>query len=190
MDSKSKIYGAILILTIALSAQGAHGAEIEDVFFADSVTIDDTKLSARGVGLFRYLGFIKAYVGVLYVEEGKSTQDVLTNTAKRLEVEYFHAIKGEAFGPATHKVIAQNTDAATLERLRSRIDAHNALYVDVQPGDRYALTYMPGKGTELSLNGRPSGTIEGADFASALYAMWLGEKPMNKSFKRQLLESQ
>lgn len=50
------------------------------------------------------------------------------------------------------------------------------------------MTYVPGKGTELTLNGDPLGTIEGADFAAALYAMWLGDKPMNQSFKRQLLE--
>lgn len=70
----------------------------------------------------------------------------------------------------------------------NRIDKHNALYRDVQPKDRYSLTYLPGKGTELALNGEPLGTIEGADFARALYAMWLGDKPMNASFKRQLLD--
>jgi chalcone isomerase-like protein len=116
-------------------------------------------------------------------------EGVLSDAAKRLEVEYFHAIKGEDFGMATNKVIAQNSDVLTLESLRPRIDAHNAFYMDVQPGDHYALTYMSGRGTELALNGRPLGTIEGADFASALYAMWLEEKPMNKSFNRQLLES-
>jgi hypothetical protein len=104
-----------------------------------------------------------------------------------LEVEYFHAIKGEDFGPATNKVMAQNVDKETFERLRPRVEKHNALYKDVQPGDRYSLTYIPGKGTELKLNGSPLGTIEGADFAAALYAMWLGDKPMNKSFKQQLL---
>jgi hypothetical protein len=66
---------------------------------------------------------------------------------------------------------------------------HNALYSDVQPGDRYSLTYIPGRGTELALNGEPIGMIQGADFAAAIYAMWLGEKPMNKSFKRQLMGS-
>lgn len=31
------------------------------------------------------------------------------------------------------------------------------------------------------------GFIKGADFASALFSMWLGEFPMNESFKKQLL---
>ena len=59
---------------------------------------------------------------------------------------------------------------------------------DVQKGDRYALTYVPGAGTTLALNGRPLGTIEGADFAAALFTIWLGTKdPMDASFRLALL---
>ena len=186
---KKKFKNEIIILSIlsVLIVNSVWGAEVDEIFFEDSVVVDDTRLSKRGTGLYRYLGVIKAYVGALYVEDGKSTEDVLADTAKRLVLEYFHAIKGEDFGPATNKLIAQNTDAKTLAKLRSRIEEHNALYNDIMPGDRYSLTYVPGKGTELALNGKPIGRIAGADFASALYAMWLGRNPMNSSFKRQLL---
>ena len=77
--------------------------------------------------------------------------------------------------------------AAAIERLRPRIDYHNNLYVDVKPGDRYALTYIPGLGTELALNGRPVGIIEGADFAAALFSLWLGKYPYDERFKKALL---
>lgn len=180
---------AICFIALLLLSNLAYGAEVEDVVFEESVTVEGRTLSVRGAGLFRYLGVIKAYVGVLYVEEGTPTEDVLSDTAKRLEIEYFHAIKGEDFGPATNKIIVKNTDPETLEQLRPKIDAHNALYRDVQPGDRYSLTYIPGRGTELALNGEPIGIIKGADFAAAIYAMWLGDKPMSKSFKRQLMRS-
>ena len=83
--------------------------------------------------------------------------------------------------------MAQNTDAETLKKLQPRILKHNTFYTDVNPGDRYSLTYIPGKGTELAKNGTPVGIIEGADFASVIYAIWLGQKPINRSFKRQLL---
>jgi hypothetical protein len=78
-------------------------------------------------------------------------------------------------------------DLETYIQLRSRIDYHNSLYEDVQPGDRYSLTYIPGKGTELALNGEPKGTIEGADFAAAVFSIWLGPEPINESFKRHIL---
>ena len=48
-----------------------------------------------------------------------------------------------------------------------RIDRMNRHYRDIKPGDRYALTFIPGRGTELSLNGTALVTIEGDDFAAA-----------------------
>ena len=90
-------------------------------------------------------------------------------------------------GPATYKRLARSHDPQEIERLKTRIDYHNSLYVDVAPGDRYALTYLPGVGTELSLNGRPLGVIEGSDFAAAIFSLWLGETPFDGRFKNDLL---
>jgi nicotinate-nucleotide pyrophosphorylase len=84
-------------------------------------------------------------------------------------------------------MISKNIDTQTFQRIRPQIDHHNSLYEDVQPGDRYSLTYIPGRGTELALNGKIKGIIKGADFASALFSMWLGKFPMNEPFKKQLL---
>ena len=179
----------LLVMALSLSGMSAGGAEIQGVLFKDSITIDGTALQIRGTGLFRFMRVIKAYVGALYMLVGTPSDSVLTDTPKRLEIEYFHAIKVEDFGSASNKVMAQNVNPEEFERLKPRLDRQNALYRDVQPGDRYSLRYVPGKGTELALNGEPLGVIQGADFASALYAMWLGEKPMNTSFKRQLLGS-
>ena len=176
-----------VISAVLLFAINVPAAEIEGVVFQDSITVDGQELPVRGTGIFRYLVFIKAYVGVLYMPDDVSSERVLADVPKRLELEYFHPIKGEDFGAATNKILAQNLDAETLGRLMPRVERHNALYRDVKPGDRYALTYVPGKGTELALNGEVLGTIEGEDYASAIYAMWLGDNPMNKSFKQQLM---
>lgn len=62
------------------------------------------------------------------------------------------------------------------------------LDVEIRSANQYySLTYIPGKGTALALNGEPKGLIEGADFAAAVFSIWLGPKPMNKSFKKQIL---
>ena len=70
---------------------------------------------------------------------------------------------------------------------RPSLDRINALYRDVKPGDRYSLTYLPGRGTELALNGEPLGLIAGSDFASAYFSIWLGPKPLDAALKAQLL---
>jgi hypothetical protein len=175
-----------LSLLFFICTSFAYGAEVEGIKFDDTYAVEDNSMRLTGAGLLRYWGF-KAYTGALYLEEGASVDDVLADKAKRIELEYFRAIKGKDFGPATDKSIAKNVDAATYDRLRPRIDYHNSLYEDVQPGDRYSLTYIPGRGTELALNGQPKGLIEGADFAAAIFSIWLGPKPINNSFKKQIL---
>ena len=185
---KQNTVGKIILSTfiVGLFAIPIRAAQVEGISYSDSYFVDNTKLRLTGAGLLRYWGF-KAYTGALYLEDGASIDDVLSDTAKRIELEYFRSIKGKDFGPATNESIAKNVDPKTFERLRPQIDFHNSLYEDVQPGDRYSLTYIPGRGTELALNGEPKGLIEGADFAAAVFSIWLGSKPINESFKKQIL---
>jgi hypothetical protein len=187
IQSKLKLLAVVLgTLSFAMPASSSDAAEIDGAFFNDSLAVDNTTLKLTGTGLFRYWGF-KAYVGAFYLEAGVSIDEALSDRAKRIELQYKRSIKGKDFGPATDKSIAKNIDPVTVKRLRPRIDYHNSLYEDVQAGDRYALTYIPGRGTELALNGVPKGMIEGADFAAAVFSIWLGPKPLNQSFKRQIL---
>ena len=174
----------LIVLTQPLTA-GA--AEIADVEFDKRYTALEKDLELKGVGLLRYLGMFKVYAGAFYLEEGASLDEALANRAKRIEVQYLRSIKGEEFGPATVEMMKKNVDEATIEKLRQQIEYHNSLYEDVEPGDRYALTYIPGKGTELALNGEPKGVVEGADFATALFSIWIGQEPIDESFKRQIM---
>ena len=185
---KYRPIGKIILVTfiVGMPALPVNAAEVEGIFYSDNYIAESIKLRLTGVGLLRYFGF-KAYTGALYLEEGAPIDDVLSDTAKRIELEYFRSFKGKDFGPATDKSIAKNVDSKTLKQLRPQIDHHNSLYKDVQPGDRYSLTYIPGRGTELALNNEPKGLIEGADFAAAVFAIWLGSKPMSESFKKQIL---
>ncbi|MDJ0721104.1 MAG: chalcone isomerase family protein [Desulfobacterales bacterium] len=145
------------------------------------------ELPARGQGLLRYMIFIKAYAGVLYLPADVESVRVLESVPRRLELAYFHAIAAEDFAKATTAKMEENVAPEQMASLASRLDEFNALYRNVQPGDRYALTFIPGQGTELSLNGQPLGTITGDDFAAAVFAIWLGPQPIDRGFKKDLL---
>jgi len=177
-------YVCLSIWAGGLSAPG-NAAEVAGIHYEDSYVAGNTRLRLIGAGFLRYWGF-KAYTGALYLEDGTSIDNVLADRAKRIELQYFRSIKGKDFGPATDKSIAKNVDPDTYKRLRSKIDYHNSLYEDVKPGDRYALTYIPGRGTELMLNGEPKGVIEGAEFAAAVFSIWLGPEPISGSFKKEI----
>lgn len=180
----------LLALTIAatyLSAQTARAVEIEGVEFADRYRWQETELQLNGVGVLRYRVFIKGYAAAFYLGEQVSPAQALDRVPRRLEIEYFWSIPAEKLSEAMFEGIAQNVDAQMLERLMQTIQQFGALYEDVQPGDRYAITYIPGVGTELALNGERVGLIDGDDFSAALFSIWLGERALDAALRERLL---
>lgn len=178
-----------LALLAALSGAPAAAAEIEGVRFAEAHRAAGSELRLHGVGLLRYRVVVKAYVAALYLAPGHGPQHALADAPRRLEIEYFWPLAASDFARATSDGIARNVEPGARAALAERIERMNALYRDVEPGDRYALTYLPGAGTELSKNGVRLGVIPGADFAAAIFAIWLGDDPLDASLKAQLLRS-
>jgi hypothetical protein len=160
---------------------------IEGVTFPGSYTGDGVVLHLQSAALLRYKIVFRGYVVGLYLPEGADPSSVLEDLPKRMEFSYFWSIPGREFGKAGEKVLARNVDESMMERLRGRLDRIDRAYRDIRPGDRYALTYVPGRGTELSHNGIPLTVIEGADFAAAYFSIWLGEKPLDDGLKKELL---
>lgn len=187
MTSLMRVYGLFWILTVAF-VQGSGAAEIEGVTFPERREVGNVSFVLNNVGLLRYRYVIKAYVAGLYLGEGVRPEQVLSDVPKRLELHYFWSIAGPDFGKAADALLARNFSSEFITVLRARLDHLHALYENVKPGDCYALTYLPGVGTELALNDVPKGTIEGADFAAAYFTIWLGEKPIDASLRNQLLK--
>jgi len=166
----------------------ASAMTVENIPFAESTTIGGKPVPLRNTAVLRYLKVIKAYVAALYLPEGVKAEEVLADLPKRLEISYLVSIKGPDFHKGAAPVMERNQTPVELARLQGRLDRINAAYKDVKPGDRYALTYLPGRGTELALNGTPLVVIEGADFAAAYFGIWLGREPIDEKLKRDLLK--
>jgi hypothetical protein len=176
-------------MAVLLAAASSGTAEIEGVEFDEQVTAGERVLALQSVGLLRYRILFKGYVAALYLEAGTPTENVLEDVPKRLELEYFWSIAGEKFGPVAESALERNLDATSFERLRPRVEALHEKYQDVKPGDRYALTYLPEEGTELAKNGVRLALVPGEDFARAYFGIWLGEAPLDRDLRDQLLEA-
>jgi Chalcone isomerase-like len=179
------LVGAFLLAAPWIKPTAAR--ELEGVRFPERYQSGAAGMRLTCVALLRYKILFKAYVAALYLGDGIEPGDVLGDVPKRLELSYFWGISGPKFGEAGDEILAQNVDPQMLARLRPRLDQLNALYEDVKPGDRYSLTYVPGVGTELALNDRPLGVIDGADFGSAYFRIWLGDHPLDTRLRDQLL---
>lgn len=166
-----------------------HAQQVRSISpdFNSLYRVQGTTLALSGVGQLRYLGFIRIYDGALYLPNSAAKNKALSDIPKRLEVKYLRSFKADDFGSATIAGIKKNVDAQTYAQLESRIKYHNTLYDDVVTDDRVSLTYHPAMGTQVEINGITKGTVEGADFAAALFSLWLGDKPFDEGFKRSLL---
>lgn len=181
------VFAAALAGSPALASRGGSFAEIEGVRFARELDVGDRTLALRSLGLLRYRGLFKGYVAALYSEPGLEAAALLEDVPKRLELEYFWRIDGEKFGPVAEAVLRRSLDPAEYARLAPELERLHRAYEDVSPGDRYALTYFPGRGLELALNGQPKVVVPGAELARAYFGIWLGREPLDPPLRDQLL---
>ena len=195
---------AVLAGALGAGAAAAEGVpaspsasiEIEGAHFNAAHEIDDVALELHAVGLLRWLIF-NGYAAALYLGEEVAPRlggevapsEVLADVPKRLELHYFRSIPAVAVAGAAQQILERSFDPKTLAPLQTRIDRIGALYVDISPGDRYALSYLPGTGTLLDFNGRRMGVIPGADFAQVYFAIWLGTDPIDATLRDQLLSA-
>ena len=58
---------------------------------------------------------------------------------------------------------------------------------EMKDGEEMMFTYIPDTGLEVSVRGTYMGTIEGSDFATVFFSIWLGDDPPNGGLRRGLL---
>lgn len=186
---RSQIRVFVLIIALGLSSAGRAAAsdiEVGDVHFAAQVAAGTRRLDVHGAGVLRYRGLVRAYAAALYLEPGTPPDRALEDVPKRLEIEYFWSLDAEDFANAANELLARTQTPDRLAALRERLQYFHLRYEAIAPGDRYALTYTPGVGTELSKNGRPLAVVAGSDFAAAYFAMWLGDDPIDVGLRDAL----
>jgi hypothetical protein len=185
---------AALALLAALTATAASGppvsaATCRDIQFSDGVTVGGSALVLNGLGIRKAtLLRIKVYVAGLYLPRKASDAAAILGANGRWQL-VLHFVRDvdasdirDAFQDGFQKAAGDK-----LGGLEKRIAALNAQMVDFKSGHSLALTRDPATGVAVDVNGKGGSTIEGADFAEALLAIWLGPKPPNEDLKTGLL---
>jgi len=93
----------------------------------------------------------------------------------------------EKFVEGWNDGFAANHSEEQLVPLKDRVERFNAMFETLHAGDRVLLDYLPAVGTRVTINGSERGVLSGHDFNQALLKIWLGESPVTKSLKRDLL---
>lgn len=179
----------VLVLAfLAFFAGTAAARELAGVTMPEAVTVDGKALVLNGMGIRKATIFnIKVYVVGLYLEsKSHSAADVLrSQQVKRFDVVLRRDVDRDDIIDAWRKGLKRNS--ADVAKLKSELDQFAGWMSDFAEGDTLTFLYVPGRGVTVFVKGKLKGTIAGADFAMALFAMWLGANPVDDGLKDGLL---
>jgi chalcone isomerase-like protein len=176
----------LLLLGLALPVQAA---DVAGVLFEERVRVADAELALSGAGV-RQRFFFDVYAMALYVRDPKADR-VSQGGAKRVALRMLRDVDAATFSQALVDGMRPNHDAAAMQALEPRIGRLSAIMAEMKEakkGMAIALDWLPGAGTQVTIEGKPAGKpIEGEDFYRALLRIWLGEKPVQEDLKKSLL---
>ncbi len=179
----------IRILLLLCLCQPAFAAEVAGVKIDDKARVANAELALTGAGLRKRV-FVQVYAMGLYVADRKA--DAITQPgAKRVAIHMLRDVDADSFAKALVDGMRPNHDEATMKGLEPRIAQLNAIMAgmnEAKKGMAIALDWVPGAGTQVTIDGKPAGKpIEGEDFYRALLRIWLGPKPVQDDLKKALL---
>jgi hypothetical protein len=149
----------------------------------------NVKLSLTGVGLRTRIG-LRVYAVASYIQDGaavRTAEDVVKADAVRL----LHLVMERtvepaeflgAFKDAVGKTYPADKFAAEFKQLAEAVGDTAAA-----KGDHVTMLYVPGAGVRIRLADKVDVTVKGADFARALWEVYLGPKPIDESLKKGLV---
>jgi hypothetical protein len=130
------------------------------------------------------------YIGGLYLQDNaESVTDIIENTgAKRFIIKTDDSIMPNAIIRAINLGITVNHSESELTELNPLVELFTQIWKsNIKQGDEICIDFDPAQGTLIGVNGVQQGIIPGSLFYKAFLKTWLGDKPLNKTIKRQLM---
>lgn len=175
----------VAALAALVLAAPALAREVGGVQFPDTLAVGGQELRLNGAGI-RKKFVVKVYAGGLYVAQPSSDPEALVaaDAPKRVRMVFLRDVdKGkilETYREGFEKNGAPPAVVAKLDRIAPAL-------VDMRRGGEMFVTYVPGQGTTVAAAGGQPVTVEGKDFADAMFRNWLGPSPADADLKKALL---
>src|SRR4029077_13798630 len=176
---------ALLALSLALPA-GA--GTLAGVTLPDKAEVGGQTLALNGLGL-RSKVFIKVDVGGLYLaqKERSAAKVMAADAPRRMVLHFLYSVSKEQMCDAWKEGLEQNTPKAPAD-VKKAFTQLCSWMEPIPKGNELVLSYVPGKGTEVEINGKSKGTLEGKATADAILGTWIGPDPgPGADFKKAVL---
>lgn len=171
----------LLLFCLPLASQAADN-------FPAKQTLVNQAFVLNGKGIRTKLVF-NLYTAGLYVAAPSKDANALmaANQPLALRMEITSGmINSETMEEAVRDGFKKSA-GANQAALQPRIEQLIAVFKQpIKEGDIYDFVYRP-QNLSIIKNGKPSGTIQGADFKQAFFGIWLGASPVQANLKSALL---
>lgn len=191
IEYRRKLLKAISALAMAC-ALPSHALEVSGAKFDDTATVAGKTLVLNGAAM-RQILIIKVYAIGLYVEKkGHTAAELLSQTGpRRLQLIMQREVNSDEFGQLFITAMNKNSTKEEKAKVINQTTAFGEAFADigvVKKGDIVWLDYIPGKGSQLHLNGKPFGQVmPDIAFSNAVWRIWLGDNPPQSNMKPALL---
>ena len=182
---RSKLAAALLSFAIAIPALALTVAGVN---LEDHATVNGQTLVLNGAGLRKKL-FIKVYVGGLYLPAKSSNPAAITaaDAPRRMVMHFLYSVSKSQMCDAWDEGLEQNTKNAPAD-VKAAFKTLCSWMEPIPKGNRLVLTYVPGTGTTVEINGKAKGTLPGKATSDAIVATWIGPDPApGQDFKNAVL---
>ncbi len=183
---KGYLFVCLLLFTFVVPAAAL---ELGGVSLPDTATVQGKQLQLNGAGL-RTKFFFKIYAGGLYLEKASHDAAAIIVADEPMLVRMhfiYDGVSAEKLQDGWKEGFALTAPDAG-ENLEQAFSTFIALFnEEAKENDVYDISWLPGKGVEVSFNGKFQGEISGLDFKKALFAIWLGDKPVDSDLKEGML---
>lgn len=178
---------AATLVTAPLAAQDST-MTMNDVTLPRRIQVEGHALVLNGMAL-RKKAIFKVYVAGLYLPERSSNaeQILAADGPRRTVLQFLRGVDAKRMCDAWNDALEDNTPNASAA-LRQQFVTLCGYMEDIEKPQQMVFTYLPGRGTTVMVAGKNQGTIEGKEFADALFKAWIGPKPgPGQDFKKKLL---
>jgi Chalcone isomerase-like len=170
----------------------AAAADVAGVKLEESVKVAGKDLKLNGAGV-RTRAVFKVYAMGLYLGKKETTTDAVLASPgpRRITLSMLREVSGDDFGQAFMTGINANSSKEEKSKIVGQMVKLGEIFVaqgGLKKGDLINIDWLPEKGTQIELNGKPLGDVfPDAAFYNALLKIWLGDKPADTSLKPLLL---
>jgi hypothetical protein len=183
--AQSSIFAILLALTISAQALEVKGVKIDE-----NAQVGSSTLVLNGAGLRTKMMF-KVYAGALYLAQKQSDANAVINDHgnKRISMHFLRDVSSEQLLDGMNEGFADNNTQSEMTSIDAQLKIFQKMMVsakEVKEGDVILLDCTTA-GTQVSLNGRLLGKIDGELFNQALLRVWLGDHAVDTSLKKALL---